>query len=149
VSYAILHDSDISETFPTGWVFAVTGNLNNVFAIVGEVGGSYKSISILGTDVNARVHAFLGGVKFQNAASPKAVPFAQILLGETLFNASFLGDSASEHAFAIQPGAGVDIKVTPAFGVRVQADFRINHAEGDTNNEFRAAFGGVFGFGKK
>jgi hypothetical protein len=28
VSYGILDDSDVEETSPTGWVFAVTGHLN-------------------------------------------------------------------------------------------------------------------------
>ena len=149
VSYSILHDSELEETFPTGWLFAVTGNLNDIFAIVGEIGGNYKSIDVLGTDVNVRVHSFLGGIKFQNAASPKVVPFAQLLVGESVFNASALGEGGTDNAFSVQPGGGVDISVARNFAVRVQGDFRINRAEGETFNEFRVAFGGVFGFGRK
>ena len=145
IGYGILHDSDAEETFPTGWVFAATGNVGRMLGIVGEIGGSYKAVDVFGTDVNLRVHSFLGGLKFMNRTE-KAVPFAQFLVGMAHQQASVLGDSASNTALAFQPGGGVDIMMSARMGIRVQGDYRIMRSEGETSNEFRFAVGAVFGF---
>jgi hypothetical protein len=147
VSYSILHDSDVSETFPMGWLFAVQGNVMPQLAIVGEVGGNYKTVDVFGTDLSLRVHSFMGGIKFQGP-SPKATGFAQFLVGGVSGSASILGESDSGTAIAFQPGGGVDIKLTPAVGLRVQGDYRILRDEGESSSEFRFAVGAVFGFGK-
>lgn len=145
-SYGYLHDADLN--LPAGWVAAVTRNVTPIFGVVGEVGGNYRTERIEGNDLTLRVHSFLGGVKVQGAASPGVVPFAQLLVGEALFNASALGQGQREHAFAVQPGGGVDIKFTPKVGLRVQGDVRMHRADGDRFNQFRFAVGGVFGFGR-
>jgi hypothetical protein len=67
VGYSILHDSDAGETFPMGWLFAGGVNVGSNVALVGEAGGNYKTVSVLGTDVNLRVHSFLGGVRVQTS----------------------------------------------------------------------------------
>lgn len=146
-SYSILHDSDIEETFPTGWSFAVNGNLNDVFGIVGEAGGNYKTIDVFGSDVNLRVHTFMGGLRLRTE-SGKAVPFAQVLAGMARGSYSFLGESDDSTEFAVQPGGGVDFRVTDRFGVRVQGDYRIIGGE-ESTNEFRFSVGGVLGFGSR
>src|SRR4029453_493793 len=62
VGVGILHDWE--ETFPTGWLFTTTGNVSRMLGIVGEIGGNYKTFDMFGTDVNLRVHSFLGGLRF-------------------------------------------------------------------------------------
>jgi hypothetical protein len=147
VGYGILHDSDAEETFPTGWMFTVTGNVGKMLGIVGEVGGSYKSVDFLGSDANLRVHSFLGGIRFMNQAQ-RAIPFAQFLVGAATRNASFALVDLSETStgLAFQPGGGVDIRANEKFGLRVQGDYRIIRSDGETSNEFRFAVGAVFGF---
>ncbi len=146
-SYSILHDSEAEETFPMGWLFAGAANLGRNVAVIGEVGGNYKSVDVLGTDVNLRVHSFLGGIRVHNR-TPKVMPFGQVLIGLAHMGASVLGEGESANGFAIQPGGGVDIPLTSSLGARIQGDYRIIRSEGETGNEFRVGFGIVLGFGK-
>lgn len=146
-SYALMHDSDIEETFPTGWSVAVNGNVSSIFGIVGEVGGHYKTIDLLGSDLSVSVHTFMGGVRFRKEDS-KMVPFAQVLAGMARAGASFLGASEDATEFAVQPGGGVDVRLTERFGIRVQGDYRIITSD-EHINEFRFAIGGVLGFGSR
>jgi hypothetical protein len=147
IGYSILHDSDVEETFPMGWLFAGGANLGRNVAIVGEAGGNYKTVSVLGTDVNLRVHSFLGGVRVQNRRT-KIMPFGQFQVGLAHLAYSVFGDGDSSNGFAIQPGGGVDIPVTSFMGARLQGDFRMIRADGETTNEFRVGVGLVFGFPK-
>lgn len=145
LGYSILHDSDAEQTFPMGWLFAGGVNLGSNVAVVGEAGGNYKTVDVLGTDVSLRVHSFLGGVRFQNHR-PKAMPFGQVLVGLAHMGASVLGEGDSANGFAIQPGGGVDIPLTSSLGARLQGDYRMIRSEGEMANEFRFGFGLVFGF---
>ena len=145
LSYSILHDSEIEETATVGWLVAVNGNLNRFVGIVGEVGGNYKTIDVLGSSLDLSAHSFMAGVRFR-AESPKAIPFAQFLVGAVRGSAGFLGQSDSSTDFAFQPGGGIDIRVTDRLAVRAQGDFRIIKGDGDTTNQFRVAFGVAIGF---
>ena len=55
------------ESVSKGFYVDVTGHLTNVFSIVGEVGGSYKSESETAFGITAeasgRIHTFAAGVK--------------------------------------------------------------------------------------
>jgi hypothetical protein len=148
VSYSILHDSDLEETFPVGWVLSASRHFNSKVSLVGEVGGNYKTVDFGIDEVKLKVHSFLGGVRLANRGAAKAVPFAQVLAGLARANGSFLGESESSNGFAIQPGAGVDVTVSENVGIRFQGDYRLVRSEGETGNEFRFAVGAVFGFGK-
>src|SRR4029453_1173097 len=132
----------------TGWLFATTGNVTRMLGIVSEVGGNYKTVDVSGTDVNLRVHSFLGGLRFMNRTE-KAVPFAQFLVGAVHQQASILGDShsVSSTGLAFQPGGGVDIMMSEKIGIRLQGDYRITRSDGYKSSQFRFAAGAVFGFG--
>ena len=145
--YSILHDSDLEETFPMGWLVAGGANVGSSLAVVGEAGGNYKSVDFLGTDLNLRVHSFLGGVRVQERRT-KVMPFGQFQVGVVHRGASILGEGDSANDFALQPGGGVDIALGSSMGARVQADYRIIRSEGETGNEFRVGFGLVFAFKK-
>lgn len=145
--YSILHDSDLEETFPMGWLVAGGATLSSNVAVVGEAGGNYKTVDFLGTDVNLRVHSFLGGLRFQERRT-KVMPFGQFQVGLVHRAASLLGEGDSANDFALQPGGGVDIPLGSSMGARVQADYRIIRSEGETSNEFRVGFGLVFAFKK-
>lgn len=148
ISYSILRDSDLKETFGIGWVLAGAKNINKVLGIVGEIGGNYKTMTVLGTDVSLSVHSFQGGLRLRNENNAKVVPFAQVLAGLARAGASLLGESESSNALSIQPGAGIDIHLRKNMSFRGQADFRIIRSEGETSNEFRAAAGLAFRFGQ-
>jgi len=144
--YSVHHND--AGTFPLGWIFAVGGNVTNTIAIVGEIGGGYKSINESGMDLTMKEHTFLGGVKFASRRSRAAVPFVQVLTGIGNFGAGAAGYSASVNAFAFQTGGGVDIRMGSRSALRVQGDYRLLRREGHNLNEFRFAAGVMFGFGK-
>jgi hypothetical protein len=78
------------------------------------------------------VSSYLGGVRYQLSFG-RVAPFGQFLLG-------------AEHCcgatdFAIQPGFGVDITITPLVGFRGQVDFRNVALEGGDLNGQRYTFG--------
>jgi len=146
-SYSVLHDSDVEETFPKGWSVAVNGHLNSLLGVVGEIGGNYKTMDVFGSDLSMSVHSFLGGVRVRRDAGTM-VPFAQVLAGVARANVSWLGEDDDATEFAMQPGGGVDFRLTERFGLRVQGDYRIITGE-ETANEFRFAVGGVLGFGSR
>lgn len=147
-SYSLLHDSEMDQTFPAGWSVAANGNLNSIFGIVGEVGGHYKSIDVFDSDLTLSLHTFMGGVRLRKEATG-VVPFAQLLLGAARIGASYEGEGDHVTEFALQPGGGVDFRLTESFGIRVQGDYRmVGDDEDERTNEFRFAVGAVLGFGR-
>jgi opacity protein-like surface antigen len=151
VSYSFLHDNDIKESFPVGWVVAATSHVNDWFGFVGEVGGNYKTLTVSGTsvDLHLSVHSFLAGPKFSGSAHSTVTPFFQVLLGSARARLAALGESESGSAFAVQPGGGVDISLSKAVAVRLQGDYRLLRDSGENFSEFRVAAGVVFGFGRR
>jgi hypothetical protein len=79
------------------------------------------------------VTSYLGGVRVVIPGSAKVKPFAQFVIG-------------AEHCcgvtdLAYQPGAGVDVVISPTLNFRAQVDFRSVRDNGDTFNEQRYTFG--------
>ena len=139
---------------PVGWLAAVSVSLTKNLAVVGEIGGNYKSETVTAygydVDVNLSEYAFLGGVKVQGG-SPKARPFFQTLFGISRYSggsdAGGFDVSVSTNEFAIQPGGGVDVFFSKSVGLRIQGDYRFVMGEEENSNEFRFAAGVVIGFG--
>jgi opacity protein-like surface antigen len=145
--YAFLRDNDLEENLH-GWMVSVAGNLSRVFGIVGEVGGNSKTYEYLGTDVDLAVYSFMGGARF-SARTPRVTPFGQFLLGGARASVSVLGETESTTEFAIQPGGGVDVWLTPRFAIRAGADYRYIFAEEEGSDEFRFYAGVTFAFGER
>jgi len=148
VSYSILNDTDLDETFKWGWVGAATVHATDWLAIVGEVGGNYRTFEAFGEELDLSVHSFMGGARF-GAPLGNVTPFGQILFGSARASASVVGHSESESAFAFQPGGGVDIAMGRRVALRVQGDYRSISSDGDTSGEVRFAVGVAFGFGSR
>lgn len=150
--YQVLNDRSAEETFPAGWYVDVAGNVTRMFGIVGEVGGSYKTLSDL-VDVKLKVHTFMAGVRVSSRANAKVVPFAQALVGGWRAGGSvgILGISvgASETDAALQVGGGVNVMATGNVGIRLGADYRRVFTEDEGTNEARFVVGVVLPFGKK
>jgi opacity protein-like surface antigen len=146
--YSFLHDQELEENLPLGWVVSVAGPANAPLSIVGEVGGNYKTLSALGVDVTLRVHSFLAGVKVASRTGPGVTPFGQILAGAARFsgdvNVAGFGVGTSETGFALQPGGGVDVGVGARAAVRLEGDYRLVRVEGSNGNEWRFVVGVVF-----
>jgi len=135
---------DGDSTTPVGWQAAVSANLNERFAIVGDFGGAYKNDA---TECpSCKIYSYLGGVRV-NHRLEKATVFAHALYGGTRF--SFSG--ASDNAFTMGYGGGVDINTSPKMAVRIiQFDWLPSKSEGEwTKNIIRLGFGVVFKSGSK
>jgi opacity protein-like surface antigen len=154
LSYAALYDKELPNNvfgingfMPAGWLVSGSWHLIDSVSVVGEVGGSYKPISFMGTDVTLNVYNYMGGLRLSGPGVPLVSPFAQVLVGTARVSASASGTTAATNGFAAQVGAGADVTVFPKIAVRVQGDYRYIRADGGNGNEFRLAVGVVYRFG--
>ena len=153
--YAVMRDRDRAETFPAGWVAAVTGHVTDWIGVVSEVGSSHRvcedcqrgpftSATFRGTDRNLRVFTFMVGPRFVARRVPRVTPFAQLLLGGSHISGGVQFDGALTTGFTYQPGAGIDVNVTPTLGLRVQGDYRVIRTEGHNGKASRILAGLVW-----
>jgi hypothetical protein len=151
VSYSVLRESDLSETFPKGFVLALAGDVNKKLRIVAEFGGNYKTVTVAtATNVSLQVITYQGGLRFVPSGKAKVKPFVQFLAGGARATGTLLGSgsSTSNNAFSMQPGGGVDFAVHKGFDGRIQVDYRAIRDSGSTSSEYRVAFGIVIPFGR-
>jgi hypothetical protein len=146
--YSYLHDEDISENLPKGWVASFADNLTNWLGIVGEAGGNYKTLSIPGDPPKIKVHTLMGGPRFKANAYGPVAPFGQVLFGAAWARTSVLGVGDTVRDFAYQPGGGIDLNFRTNLRVRLEGDYRIIRAEGSNSKEPRFVAAAVFGFGR-
>ena len=118
-----LEPGEDAQTLRTGWYVDVAGNLTRVFAVVGQVGGNYRSRGALGSDLRFSLHEFMGGIRASSRANTTVVPFGQVLAGPVRASLSFMGDGVSVTKFALQFGGGVNVRLTQRIGIRVGADY--------------------------
>jgi opacity protein-like surface antigen len=147
--YQYMHDSDTSYDFSKGWMFSVGADVASWFAVVGEIGGSYKTIvSGVNNDLSLTEYTYLVGPKLTATSRAPVAPFVQALFGAANGSIS-LGNAGSNISvsgthFAFQPGAGVDINPSPNFGIRLEADGRAIKTDTDTDGQWRFIAAVVF-----
>jgi opacity protein-like surface antigen len=112
-----------TQTLRTGWYIDLAGNLTRVFAIVGQVGGNYRSREVFGNELRFNLHEFMAGIRASGRANTMVVPFGQALIGPVRASLSQLGERASVTKFALQFGGGVNWRLTQRIGIRVGADY--------------------------
>jgi opacity protein-like surface antigen len=131
-----------------GWNFDAAANLKKNFSLVGDVGGAYKSVDVLGVTAKMRVHSFMFGPRV-NAPMGKVTPFAQAVFGVAHISGEALGQGDSTNKFGMAFGGGVDYDVNKSVAIRLgKVDyFVIRVGEGlDNMNAFRYSTGVVFKF---
>lgn len=155
-----------SQTFPLGWYVDVAGNLTPMFAVVGEVGGNYKSFdettTLFGTtfniDVDFDVHTFMGGVRFNARQNPAFTPYVQALFGLAHGTGHVKGrmtvagttsttvdQSVSDSDFAFDADGGINVRLSDALAARLSAGY-LRIGGGDGGNAFRFGAGVVIPF---
>ena len=157
-------DGEDGTNVPRGWYFDAAWHLNEMFSIVGDVGGNYKSedvtevvqgVTVTG-EADASVHTFMGGLRVRGSRNPNVVPFAQILFGGArasatveasatvggqTFTESF-SESDTEGAMSI--GGGINLG-TPYVAIRLQGEW-LKILQEDSGNAWRFAVGVVLPF---
>ena len=120
---------DGGNNVPAGWGASVAGAINDMFKVVGDIGGHYK-------DGN-NLHTFQGGVEVAGK-NAKTTPFFRILAGLARFGDD---DGDSSNVFAVTPEVGVKIKGSGRVGGQVAVGFPIFRDNGETDKSFRLFLG--------
>lgn len=144
---------DDFETFPAGWYADVAYKATPMFAVVGNVGGNYKTLEDEG-DVKFKLHNFMGGVRVNMAS--RISPFGQVLVGGVNLKATgtegIVSVSLSETYLGLMLGGGVTVNASDNVGVRLGADYLRINGKDDSElldsalNGFRFVAGLAFGF---
>jgi hypothetical protein len=147
VGYAFLRDEEIDENFPLGWYADIAGGISDNISLVGEVGGSYKTVNdseFEDLDIKLSVHHAMGGLRLVHRGDG-ANFYAQVLGGAARASVSddFSGDDFSETKAAIQPGVGLEFGAGGT-RLRVGADYRRIFSDPNAT-QWRATAGIVFG----
>lgn len=154
VGYAYLRDEgaagiDDSENLPLGWYADIAANLSDSLGLVGEVSGSYKTFDSGGPDeFKIRFESLLGGPRLTHRGDG-ANFYAQVLAGGTRVKISdpFSEDSLTK--FALQPGVGLDFRVSDGIALRVGGDYRLIFFEDEKGKQWGATAGLVFRSGSR
>jgi hypothetical protein len=142
--YSYLHDQDASSNFPSGWTGSMSAGINSRLSVVGELGGSYQTLTTPSGNVTGHSYSLLGGARYTAYSADKVSVFGKALIGAARSSLGALMTVSPETDFAVQPGGGVDVTLAPKWAVRVQGDFRAVRASGATTKQERVAAGIVF-----
>ena len=92
------------------------------------------------------VHA---GLRYTHRRGGFAVPYAQALAGWTRTGVELAGIRRVDDAFSIQPGVGLNLRLSRSVGLGLGADYRLVFGEEENRNEVRVHAGLVFGIGDR
>lgn len=118
-----MNDTADAITLPAGWMVGAGFGVNSWLSIIGDIGGQYKTLSVLGSDVTLRDHALLAGVRGSIRFGPLAA-FGQLLAGADHASGTLFESTDSATHFAWQPGIGVDLPGNGGVSGRFQVDKR-------------------------
>ena len=138
-----------SEQIP-GWFISGSGYVTDSLAIIGMVTGGYTSVGIY-DELSSSVYQFMGGVHETYLRDNDVSPFVRTLFGLERSAVGIAGVSASDSAFVISSGAGVDIRMAPQTAFRVAGDYRraFGYEGGGGTNDLTFTVGLVVGFGSR
>lgn len=122
-------------------------NPSHWWGLVADVGGYHNS----DFGVSTNLITYLFGPKFTARGNSRLTPFAQALFGAAHVNASFIGLSNSDNAFAMALGGGIDARITHSFAFRViQAEYlftKFTDGLNNRQNNARISIGIVYRWG--
>jgi Outer membrane protein beta-barrel domain len=135
-----------------GWNASVAGYFTKSIGVAGDFSGSYKSISVDGANLDAKIYTYTFGPVVALNPDGKVNPFVHALFGGARLSgsASFDGasGSGSMNGFTMMFGGGVDAKLTQHLAFRVvQADWAYYRFSGHSESKnARISTGIVFRF---
>jgi hypothetical protein len=142
-----------------GWNGSATENLNYWFGGEFDARGAYSSptftypgLPVSTTPVLTKIHAFTYGPRFSFRRIPRVVPYAHILLGAAILDATTnqSGTSASTAALAVIPGIGLDVNVSQRLAIRLfQLDYMMTRFYNQRQDNAAVSAGFVLHFGNK
>ena len=155
--WAFLHSLDAAdeglsefENYPLGFHVGGAARIADFLGIAGDVGWNQKSQDFLGIDTKLSFTTFSAGPRFY--FGDRVTGFVHALFGGIRGKASisFAGESESESEteFMIQPGGGVDVRVSDSVAIRAQFDYQWINAE-DADGNLRFVVGAAFYLGER
>lgn len=155
--WAFLHSLDAANegldefaNFPLGFHVGGAGRITDFLGIAGDLGWNQKSQDFFGVDTKLSFTTFSGGPRFY--FGDRVTGFVHALFGGIRgeASASFEGESESESEteFMIQPGGGVDVRVSDSVAIRAQFDYQWINAE-DTDGNVRFVVAAAFYLGER
>lgn len=121
--YAMLNDPQIETFFGKGWIVGAAVPIASWISILGEASGVHSHVKGVESDARLTAHSILGGVRL-SAALGRLTEFVQVVAGDARGAGSWFGVTDTRHAFALQPGLGVDIPLRRHLAARGQVDVR-------------------------
>jgi opacity protein-like surface antigen len=143
--------SGVSSFSLNGGSASLAYNANNWLSGVADFGG-YHNGNILGTGADGTLSTYLFGPRVSYRHFDRLTPFGEVLFGLAHASASIAGTGASDNAFAMTLGGGVDYKLSDHFSIRpVKVDYLMTRfkeagASAQTQNNLRVSTGIVFHF---
>lgn len=134
-----------------GGTGSIAWNLNDTFGIVADFAG-YRVGKINGSDPDSTAFTYLFGPRFSYRRSKKVTPFAQALVGGARVSQNLVPLSASQNAFAMTVGGGVDANLSRHLALRLgQVEYFLTRFQEigntrQTQNNLRFSTGIVFRF---
>jgi hypothetical protein len=130
--YVALNDPSTETTFSRGWIAGAALPIHRSLFVTGEAGGSYAFVPGFGSPTRLHVHSVMGGLRAAGPLGP-FLEFVQVVAGLTRAGGSRFGVSENRNAFAVQPGAGVDLPLGHSFALRGEVDVRFIRSTGGGN----------------
>src|SRR5262245_36401014 len=137
--YAYLRDQNDEISLSAGWAAAGARRLTRWLSIVGDAGGHYKTLPLVGGDATLSAHTVMAGGRASIGVG-RFVEFVQVLAGPAYTRGSAFGIATRDTLFAVQAGLGVDAPIATGFAARLQVDVRRLR----TGRELRAIAGLVW-----
>jgi hypothetical protein len=131
--YSIARDPRDDVTLPAGWMAGAAVGLPHALSAVADISGQYKTIALLGSDAKLSVHTVMGGIR-ASARIGRLTEFGQVLAGVVRTSGSAFGSTTVNRALGVQPGAGVDYRLSRRFAARAELDVRLIRSQPDENN---------------
>jgi hypothetical protein len=155
-AYSGLWDDALAEDdgdgfLEAGWALSLCGNVTRSIGVVGEVSGHYGSADLLDAvgaplPVDYDILGVHAGPRYRFRRDGFVVPYAQALAGWTRTGVELASQRIVDDAFSIQPGVGLQLRLSRSVGLGLGADYRLVF-EDETRNEFRFHAGLVLGVG--
>ena len=159
VGYSGLWDDSYSKGgrdgyFGLGWALSLCGNLSPSIGLVGEASGHYSSEDTLDASgapatVDRDLLAVHAGLRYTHRGAGRVAAYAQALAGWTRSGAEASGRREIEDAFSVQPGLGVQVRLTSSVGLALGADYRLVLGKQQDRGEVRYVVGLVMGAGAR
>ena len=148
-SYAFLIDQDFN--LPVGWYVDIGVSLGGAMSVIGEVGQSRTTMTLLRRPVTLTMTSYLFGARFQSRRG-SIQPFVQMLGGAARAGGGTgvngLSLNVSSTAISLQAGGGVVVRVTRHIGVTGAADYRWGASSVGSLEEVRISGGVSVGLGR-